>query len=128
MKMRQEHIVPLSKQVLALLQVVKNTFPSDEYVFNNGDPKKTVRDNALIEAIYWMGYKNKMTAHGFRAIASTVLNEHGFRADVIERQLAHAEPNQVRRAYNRAQYVPERTEMMQWWADYLEKLTIKSST
>jgi integrase len=124
MKMRQEHIVPLSKQVLALLQVVKNTFPSDEYVFNNGDPKKTVRDNALIEAIYWMGYKNKMTAHGFRAIASTVLNEHGFRADVIERQLAHAEPNQVRRAYNRAQYLPERTEMMQWWADYLDKLTI----
>jgi integrase len=128
MKMRQDHVVPLSKQVLALLKVVKNTFPSDEYVFNNGDPKKTVRDNALIEAIYWLGYKNKMTAHGFRAIASTVLNEQGFRADVIERQLAHAEPNQVRRAYNRAQYVPERTEMMQWWADYLEKLTIKSST
>jgi integrase len=128
MKMRQEHVVPLSKQVLALLKTVKSLFPSDHYVFNNGDPQKTVRDNALIEAIYWLGYKNKMTAHGFRAIASTVLNEHGFRPDVIERQLAHAEPNQVRRAYNRAQYLPERIEMMQWWADYLEKFTINPSS
>lgn len=123
MKMRQEHVVPLSKQTLDLLNIIKSKFPSDDYVFNNGDPKRVVRDNALIEAIYWMGYKNKMTAHGFRAIASTVLNEHGFRADVIERQLAHAEPNQVRRAYNRAQYVPERTEMMQWWANYIGNLT-----
>ena len=64
-----------------------------------------------------------MSVHGFRAIASTILNEHGFRADAIERQLAHAEGNQVRRAYNRAQYLDERTEMMAWWGDYLEKIT-----
>ena len=70
-----------------------------------------------------MGYKSKMTVHGFRAIASTALNEQSFRSDVIERQLAHAESNQVRRAYNRAQYMPERIEMMAWWSDYLDNIT-----
>jgi integrase len=70
-----------------------------------------------------MGYKNQMTAHGFRAIASTVLNEREFRADVIERQLAHIDGNQVRRAYNRAEYMEERMEMMAWWSDYLYELS-----
>lgn len=79
-------------------------------------------NHALIYALYTMGYKSKMTVHGFRAVASTVLNEQGFRTDVIERQLAHAEGNQVRRAYNRAQYMPERTQMMQWWSDYLQSM------
>ena len=79
--------------------------------------------NALIDALYRLGYKYKMSVHGFRAIASTVLNEHGFRADVIERQLAHAEANQVRRAYNRAQYMDERIVLMDWWSDYLGKIT-----
>lgn len=64
-----------------------------------------------------------MTAHGFRAIASTILNENEFRADVIERQLAHIEGNQVRRAYNRAEYLEERIKMMEWWSNYLEKIT-----
>ena len=123
MKMRVEHTVPLSKIALSVLKELKEKFPSDEYLFHNGDPTKPIRDNALIEALYWMGYKNKMTAHGFRAIASTVLNEHEFRADVIERQLAHIDGNQVRRAYNRAEYMEERAEMMEWWSDYLEKIS-----
>jgi integrase len=66
------------------------------------------------------GYHSRPTGHGFRSTASTVLNEHGFGPDVIERQLAHGERNKVRAAYNHAQYLPERREMMQWWADYLD--------
>jgi integrase len=123
MKMRVEHVVPLSKQVLGLLRFLKQTYPSDCYVINNGNANVLIPDNALMQALYWMGYKNRMTAHGFRAIASTVLNEHEFRGDVIESQLAHVEPNAVRRAYNRAQYMNERIEMMSWWGDYLEKIT-----
>jgi len=123
MKMRIEHTVPLSKVVLAVLKELKEKFPSEQHLFHNGDPNTPIRDNALIEALYWMGYKNQMTAHGFRAIASTVLNEHEFRADVIERQLAHIDGNQVRRAYNRAEYLEERAAMMEWWSDYLYQLS-----
>jgi integrase len=122
MKMRIEHIVPLPSQAISILKHIKQHYPSQKYVFHSGDPSKPIRDNALIQALYWLGYKSKMTVHGFRAIASTILNEQGFRADVIERQLAHAESNQVRRAYNRAQYMPERTEMMAWWSNYLDKI------
>lgn len=122
MKMRVEHIVPLSKQALGLLLYIKKLYPSEHYVFYRGQSDRPLVDHALIIALYYLGYKHRMTVHGFRAIASTVLNEHEFRADVIERQLAHAESNQVRRAYNRAQYMKERMEMMQWWGDYLEKM------
>lgn len=123
MKMRVEHVVPLSAHALSILKYIKHRFPSQQYVFHSGNSLKPIRDNAFIQALYWLGYKSKMTVHGFRAIASTVLNEHGLRADVIERQLAHAESNQVRRAYNRAQYMPERIEMMTWWSNYLNKIT-----
>lgn len=123
MKMRVEHVVPLSAHAISILKHIKQHYPSQQYVFHSGNSNKPIRENALIQALYWLGYKSKMTVHGFRAIASTVLNEQGFRADVIERQLAHAESNQVRRAYNRAQYMPERTEMMAWWSDYLDKIT-----
>jgi integrase len=67
-----------------------------------------------------MGYHGRTTGHGFRHTASTILNEHGFRADVIERQLAHVERNKVRGVYNHAEYLPERRNMMQWWADYVD--------
>ena len=123
MKMRIEHVVPLAKHAISILSFIKHRFPSNEYVFHSGLPNKPLRDNALIQALYWMGYKGEMTVHGFRAIASTVLNESGFRSDVIERQLAHAESNQSRRAYNRAQYMPERIKMMEWWSEYLNKIT-----
>jgi integrase len=121
MKMRVEHVVPLSVHALSILKHIQQTYPSSNYVFHKAN--KPLVDHALIQALYWLGYKGKMTIHGFRAIASTILNEQGFRADVIERQLAHAESNQVRRAYNRAQYMPERIEMMDWWSNYLDKIT-----
>ena len=120
--MRVEHIVPLSKQALGLLQYIKKFYPSEHYVFYKDQPTQALVDHALIIALYHLGYKHRMTVHGFRAIASTVLNEQEFRADVIEKQLAHAESNQVRRAYNRAQYIDERSEMMQWWGNYLDKM------
>ena len=121
MKMRVEHVVPLSVHALSILKHIQQSYPSSNYVFHKAN--RPLVDHALIQALYWLGYKGKMTIHGFRAIASTILNEQGFRADVIERQLAHAESNQVRRAYNRAQYMPERIEMMDWWSNYLDKIT-----
>jgi integrase len=123
MKMRSEHVVPLSRHSISILKHIKQLYPSQQYVFHSGNSSKPIRDNALLQALYWLGYKSKMTVHGFRALASTLLNEHSFRFDVIERQLAHAESNQVRRAYNRAQYMPERIEMMTWWSNYLNKIT-----
>ena len=77
-------------------------------------------ENTILYALYRMGYHSRATGHGFRATASTILNEQGYKPDVIERQLAHAERNKVRAAYNRAQYLPERRKMMQQWADYLD--------
>jgi integrase len=74
-----------------------------------------------------MGYRKRITCHGFRATASTIINENGFAPDVIERQLAHGERNKVRAAYNHAQYLPERRKMMQWWADYLDEAAKKST-
>lgn len=81
-----------------------------------------ISNNTMLFALYRLGYKGKMTGHGFRAVASTILNEMGFRADLIERQLAHYERNKVRGAYNRAEYLPERIKMMQVWSDYLDQL------
>ncbi len=121
MKMRIEHVVPLSKQAIAILKQIRIDFPSTSLVFHKMG--KPLVGHALIYALYWMGYKHRMTIHGFRALASTILNEHGFRADAIERQLAHVDSNQVRRAYNRAQYMEERIEMMAWWGNHLEKIT-----
>lgn len=125
MKMRVEHTVPLSRQALTILRHLRQHGVSG-YVFQHGDAAAPLPGNALLDILYRLGYKGKMTTHGFRAVASTILNEHGFRPDVIERQLAHAEPNQVRRAYNRAQYLAERSAMMQWWSDYLEKIAAKT--
>ncbi len=85
-------------------------------------PDKPISNNTMLFALYRLGYKGKMTGHGFRAVASTILNEAGFRPDVIERQLAHCERNEIRGAYNRAEYLPERREMMQQWADMLDAL------
>ena len=75
----------------------------------------------MLYALYRMGYHKRATIHGFRSVASTVLNENSFPTDAIERQLAHTERNSVRASYNYAQYLPERKKMMQWWADYLDK-------
>lgn len=122
MKMKQTHIVPLSRQALATLRQLQKVSGHRDYVFpNSHNPGTFMSENTMLYALYRMGYHSRTTGHGFRSTASTILNEHGFRPDVIERQLAHSERNNVRAAYNHAQYLPERREMMQWWADYLEE-------
>jgi len=122
MKMKEEHIVPLSKQVLALLEKIKKVSGRYNIVFpGSHDSKKPMSENTLTYAIR-KRLDYDATAHGFRTTASTILNESGFRVDVIERQLAHGERNKVRAAYNRSQYLEERREMMQWYSDYLESL------
>lgn len=124
MKMKEPHIVPLSKQAFSILQQLKQVNGSRPFIFPNSNKPNAhfISENTLLYALYRMGYHSLTTVHGFRATASTILNEHSFSSDVIERQLAHGERNKVRRAYNHAQYLPERRLMMQWWADHLDKL------
>ncbi|HKE42713.1 MAG TPA: integrase arm-type DNA-binding domain-containing protein [Casimicrobiaceae bacterium] len=123
MKMRTEHVVPLSRQAVQLLAELRKLSGDSTYVFPGRDSAKPISNNTLLGALYRLGYQGRMTGHGFRAVASTVLNESGrFRPDVIERQLAHCERNDVRGAYNRAEYVDERRKMMQWYANKLDEL------
>lgn len=126
MKMKELHIVPLSKQAVDVLRELEKHPGNREHIFpNQHNPAKFMSENTMLYALYRMGYHSKATGHGFRATASTILNEHDFRAEVIERQLAHNERNAVRAAYNHAQYLPERRKMMQWWADYLDEAAAK---
>lgn len=129
MKADAEHVVPLSKQALAILRELETLGCGSRYVFPGRNRDKPISNNTMLFALYRLGYKGKMTGHGFRAVASTILNEtrtkdggRRFDADVIERQLAHCERNAVRGAYNRAEYLPERRAMMQAWADMLDEL------
>ena len=124
MKMRDEHIVPLPSQAVDALRELEPLTGRGQYVFpGERSRQRPMSDAAINAALRRMGFdKDTMTGHGFRAMASTRLNEMGWSADVIERQLAHAERNKVRAAYNRAQYLAERKKMMQTWADYLDTL------
>jgi integrase len=122
-KMKREHFVPLAKQTLHLLRELQRVTGNREHLFPNAaTPTKCMSENAMLYSMYRMGYHSKASPHGFRGTASTILNEMGFRPDVIERQLSHQEKNDVRRAYNHAQYIEERSEMMQHWADYLDSI------
>lgn len=124
MKMKTVHIVPLSKQTLHLLDELQKHTGNNRYLFASPrSSQKHISNNTILYALYRMGYHGRMTGHGFRGLASTILNERGFRADVIERQLAHSERDGVRAAYNHAEYLPERRIMMQAWADLLDSLT-----
>lgn len=121
MKMKAEHLVPLSRQALEVLEAQRQltgtgalVFPSPYY------PGKQLSENTLNSALARMGYKGEHTAHGFRALFSTVANECGHDPDVIERQLAHVERNEVRAAYHRSTYLKDRAALLQWWADYLD--------
>jgi len=123
-KMKREHIVPLSSQAVALLRELR-TLPGSEkspFLFPSPSREGHISNNTMLYALYRMGYHGRATVHGFRAMASTALNEMGFRPDVIERQLAHQEQNAVRAAYNRAEYLRERRTMMKHWADHLDSL------
>jgi integrase len=130
MKLGVEHLVPLSKQALELLNGLKQYSGESEYVFpGDRNPKRPMSNNTLLYGgIYRMGYRSKATIHGFRSLASSILNESGkWNPDAIERQLAHSEKDQVRAAYNRAKYLEERKQMMQWYADYLDELKKKEN-
>jgi integrase len=122
MKMGNEHVVPLSRQAIEVLRAIPR-IDGSPYVFPGRNAENPMSNNTMLFALYRLGYKHKMTGHGFRAVASTMLNEAGFRPDVIERQLAHVERNAVRAAYHRAEYLQERQAMMQQWADMLDALT-----
>lgn len=121
MKMRTEHRVPLSRQALQVLRTMHGLSGGRDLVFPSPFyPSKPLSENTFNSALARMGFKNAATAHGFRALFSTVANETGWNPDVIERQLAHKERNGVRAAYHRSTYLQERQRLMQWWADYLD--------
>jgi integrase len=124
MKMKRQHIVPLSRQSIAVLKDMELVTGHGRYIFPSERSRdRAMSNNTVNAALRRMGYtKEEMTGHGFRAMASTNLNEMGFHPDQIERQLAHVEGNKVRAAYNHAEYLPERKKMMQVWADYLDTL------
>jgi integrase len=124
MKMNAIHIVPLATQAVAILRDIQPLTGTGRYVFPGARTvTRPMSENAILAALRRMGYtKDEMTGHGFRSMASTLLNEQGFNSDAIERQLAHAERDGVRAAYNYAEYLPERKRMMQHWADYLDGL------
>lgn len=129
MKMRAQHIVPLSTQAIGILRELQPLTGRGRYVFpgarTNGRP---MSENTVNAALRRLGYASEqMTGHGFRSMASTLLNEQGWHRDAIERQLAHAERDTVRAAYNYAEHLPERRRMMQAWADFLDGLAVGTS-
>ena len=128
MKMRREHLVPLSEQACILLQNLYELTGHGELMFPGlRSPKTPISDATFIAALRRMGYdKNEMCAHGFRSMASTLLNEQGYPADAIEKQLAHNPRNKIRGIYNRAEYMPERRKIMQDWANYLDELRLSA--
>ena len=124
------HFVPLSKQVLEILEELKKLNLSKEYIFALWNSLQPISENTWLYALYRMGYHHKQTCHGFRSLASTILNtefqkgKHPYHGDIIEKQLAHLERNASRRAYNHAQYLAQRIPMMQWYSDYLDQLVL----
>jgi integrase len=121
MKMKREHVVPLSDQAIQLLETLHQITGTYTYLFPS--EKRTtqpISENTMLYGLYRMGYKGKTTIHGFRALSSTILNESGFSPDAIEAALAHVDGNRVRAAYNRSQYLPQRIEIMAWWADFVD--------
>ena len=122
MKMRTEHIVPLSRQAIETLQTLQVISGNAELLFpGDRNRKKPISNNTLLKALERMGFKGRMTGHGFRGLASTVLHENGFDHAHIEVQLAHQERNRISASYNHALYLKQRTVLMQWWADYLDQ-------
>ncbi|MEB7536753.1 integrase domain-containing protein [Pantoea anthophila] len=122
MKAKREHIVPLSPQALDILEVMKPVSAHREHIFpSRNDPKQPMNSQTANAALKRIGFAGKLVAHGMRSIASTAMNEIGFNSDVIESALAHIEKNEVRRAYNRALYLEQRKELMQWWGNFIKK-------
>ncbi|MGE4442542.1 MAG: tyrosine-type recombinase/integrase [Desulfomicrobium sp.] len=124
MKMKVQHLVPLAKQSIAILEELRPLTGDGKYLFPGRVSSRPMSENTVNAALRYLGYdtKQQQTAHGFRSMASTLLNEQGWNRDAVERQLAHAERDGVRAAYNFAEYLPERRKMMQAWANYLDQL------
>lgn len=121
MKMRRDHIVPLTPQMLNILADLRAINGDSRYVFRSPTARfdKPMSENTLIFALYRLGYHSRLTVHGFRSTASTILNENDFNRDWIELQLAHVDVS-VRGIYNSALYLNQRRKMMEWWSEYLE--------
>jgi len=126
MKMDTPHIVPLSRQAVEVLRALKLLTGNGSFVFPGAnDKEKPMSNNTILFALYRLGYKGRMTGHGFRGLASTILHENGFEDEQIELQLAHQKRNKVAAAYNHAKYLKQRKVMIQWWADYLDQQLVK---
>ncbi len=127
-KRRDDHVVPLSKQALAILEQLHAINGDKRFIFASGRKNQPLSKNTPLYALYRLGYHQEMCSHGFRSIASTLLNEtyaagfHSFGPDIVEFQLAHQHDNEVRLAYNRSRYLKPRTEMMQLYSDYLDNI------
>lgn len=130
MKMKKPHTIPLSPQALSLLELLKPISGHREYIFpSHRDPKSHANSQSVNMALKRMGFNGQLVSHGLRALASTTLNEKGtFDPDVIEAALAHVDKNEVRRAYNRAEYLHRRREMMNWWSEHIEKASVGASS
>ncbi|WP_416351537.1 tyrosine-type recombinase/integrase [Parashewanella curva] len=127
MKMNREHKVPLTKQALAILEAVRPLSGHLEHVFPSRYKYRQATDSETInKALGRMGLRNKTTAHGFRSLASTTLNEKGFHPEAVDAALAHVEPNKIRAAYKRTTYFKKRKKIMQWWSDHISKHAIGS--
>ncbi len=124
---KRDQLVPLSRQTLLLLSHLQALRDGSRYMLRAANPWKHISNNTLLYALYRLGYHSRQTGHGFRALASTILNEtrehglHDFASEVIECQLAHHKKDKVAAVYNRAKYISTRRRMMQWWADYLDE-------
>jgi len=122
MKMKDPHLVPLSRQTEDLLNAIRPLTGEGIYIFPSlTDRTKTISENTMLYALVRLGYRGRMTVHGFRTSASTLLNENGHQPDVIEAALAHTRGD-IRSIYNKAKYLPERRTMYQWWADHCDEL------
>jgi len=122
MKKRREHVIPLSKQALELLEAIKPISGHREFVFpSDRNPRNHINNATANMALKRMGFEGRLVSHGLRSLGSTTLNEHEFNPDVIEAALAHVDKNQVRSAYNRAEYIEKRRELMNWWSDHIDQ-------
>jgi integrase len=127
MKMRLEHKVPLTEQAIEILERLKPITGHRKHLFpSHIDHKKHCNVETANKALIRMGYKNRLVAHGLRALASTTLNEEGLNPDVIEAALSHVDKNEVRRAYNRAEYLESRRELMCWWSEHIQQASMGS--
>jgi integrase len=129
MKMKRDHVIPISPQAKAILMEMQPISENYEFIFPSDRAiEKPMSEQTANMAIKRMGYKGKLVAHGLRSLGSTVLNDEGFDPDIVEAALAHVDKNQVRSAYNRADYLKRRKIMMCWWSEYIQQASIGSNS